>query len=399
MRQKNIVSQLMNLLTLYPRIRIKEMLDCEKFYNLLVDNGIQFFTGVPDSLLKDFNAYIIDNVHNDKHIIAANEGASIALSAGHYLATKNISLVYMQNSGLGNAINPLISLVDKDVYSIPLLLIIGWRGEPNEKDEPQHVKQGRITLKLLDTLEIPYDILSDNIENVKESFKKAFKYMNEHKAPYAFVVRKGIFKKYEYIKQIEQNFDLSREEAIKIIVNNLDENDIIVSTTGMTSRELFEYREEMKQDHDSDFLTVGSMGHASQIALGIAMSKPERQIFCLDGDGSVIMHMGSLGIIGSKSTKNFKHIVLNNSAHGSVGGQPTVGDEIDIISTALSCKYNIAYKVETKNELIEKISLLRSVDGPALLEVRVNKEYRKELGRPTTSPKENKETLMNFLSK
>jgi len=375
------------------------MLDCEKFYNLLVDREIEFFTGVPDSLLKDFNAYIIDNVKNDKHIIAANEGASIALAAGHYLATKKIGLVYMQNSGLGNAVNPLVSLVDKEVYSIPLLLIIGWRGEPNEKDEPQHVKQGRITLKLLDTLEIPYEVLPDDIEDVKESLEKAFKYMNENDAPYAFVVKKGVFKKYEYKKKTEQNFDLSREEAIKIIVNNLGDNDLIVSTTGMTSRELFEYREEMKQDHNNDFLTVGSMGHASQIALSIALSRPERQIFCLDGDGSVIMHMGSLGIIGSKSVKNFKHIVLNNSAHGSVGGQPTVGDEIDIISTARSCKYKVAYKVETKNELIEKISLLRSVEGPALLEIRVNKEYRKELGRPTISPKENKETFMKFLSK
>ena len=375
------------------------MLNCEKFYNLLVDGGIEFFTGVPDSLLKDFNAYIIDNVNNNKHIIAANEGASISLSAGHYLATKKIGLVYMQNSGLGNAVNPLISLVDKDVYSIPLLLIIGWRGEPNEKDEPQHVKQGRITLKLLDTLEIPYEILPDDIEDVKGSLDKAFKYMNEYKAPYAFVVRKGIFEEYEYKNKTEQYYDLSREDVIKLIVDKLNDNDIIVSTTGMTSRELFECREQMKQDHHKDFLTVGSMGHASQIALGIAMSTPERQIFCLDGDGSIIMHMGSLGIIGSKSTKNFKHIVLNNSVHGSVGGQPTVGGEMDIISMALSCRYKVAYRAETKKELIEKISLLRSAEGPALLEVKINEEYRKDLGRPTISPQENKEIFMNFLSK
>ena len=375
------------------------MLDCEKFYNLLVDGGIEFFTGVPDSLLKDFNAYIIDNVNNNKHIIAANEGASISLSAGHYLATKKIGLVYMQNSGLGNAVNPLISLVDKDVYSIPLLLIIGWRGEPNEKDEPQHVKQGRITLKLLDTLEIPYEILPDNIEDVKGSLDKAFKYMNEYKAPYAFVVRKGIFEKYEYKNKTEQCYDLSREDVIQLIVDKLNDNDIIVSTTGMTSRELFECREQMKQDHHKDFLTVGSMGHASQIALGISMSTPKRQIFCLDGDGSIIMHMGSLGIIGSKSAKNFKHVVLNNSVHASVGGQPTVGGEIDIISMALSCRYKVAYRAETKKELIEKISLLRSAEGPALLEVKINEEYRKDLGRPTISPQENKETFMNFLLK
>ncbi len=375
------------------------MLNCKKFYELLVNGGIEFFTGVPDSLLKDFNAYIMDYVDNNKHIIASNEGAAIALAAGNYLATKKIALVYMQNSGLGNAVNPLTSLVDQDVYSIPILLVIGWRGEPGEKDEPQHTKQGKITLKLLETLDIPYDILPNNIEDVEEILNKAFRYMNEYKAPYAFVVRKGTFEKYESENKTEQGYDLSRENAIRLIVNELDDNDVVISTTGMTSRELFEYREQMQQDHCNDFLTVGSMGHASQIALGIAMSTPERQIFCLDGDGAVIMHMGSLSIIGSKSPKNFKHIVINNAAHDSVGGQPTVGYEIDMVSIALNCRYKVAYKAETKMELIEKISLLKSTEGPAFLEVRVNKGHRKNLGRPTISPKENKETFMNFLSK
>lgn len=375
------------------------MLDCSKFYNLLVSNGIEFFTGIPDSLLKDFNAYIIDNVENDKHIIPANEGSSIAISAGYYLATKKIGLVYMQNSGLGNAINPLVSLVDKEVYSIPLLLLIGWRGEPNKKDEPQHIKQGKITLKLLDALEIPYEILPENIDDAEQSLEKAIDYMTENKAPYALVVKKETFSKYEYNEDTHQNFELSREEAIKIIVNNLNAEDIVVTTTGMASRELFELREEKNHGHDGDFLTVGSMGHASQIALGIAISKPDRQIFCVDGDGSLIMHMGSLGIIGSKSSKNFKHIVLNNSTHGSVGGQPTVVDNLDLVSNVLSCNYKIAYKANTKNELLEKISLLKSVDGPAFLEIKINNKYRKNLGRPTLSPTENKEGFMKFLKK
>jgi len=374
------------------------MLNSKKFYELLVDGGIDFFTGVPDSLLKDFNAYIIDNVNNKKHIIAANEGASIALAAGHYLATGKIGLVYMQNSGLGNTVNPLTSLVDLDVYSIPLLLVIGWRGEPGRKDEPQHVKQGRITLKLLDTLEIPYDILPHTIEDAKESLNKALKYLNEFNAPYALVVRKGTFEKFESKNKTISRSDLSREDAIKLIVKVLNDNDIVVSTTGMTSRELYECREEMKQDHCKDFLTVGSMGHASQIALGIAMSIPERQIFCLDGDGAIIMHMGALGIIGSKSPRNFKHVILNNASHDSVGGQPTIGDEIDIVSIALSCRYKFADRAITKSDLVEKLSLLKSTEGPALLEVRINKGYRKNLGRPTTSPKENKETFMKFLS-
>jgi len=261
----------------------------------------------------------------------------------------------------------------------------------------QHVEQGRITLKLLDTLEIPYDILPDTIEDATRILNKAFTHMNKFKAPYALIVRKKTFEEYEYKDKTELSYDLSRESVIKLILNELNDDEIIISTTGFTSRELFECREQMNQDHHNDFLTVGSMGHASQIALGIAMST-DRQVFCLDGDGSLIMHMGSLGIIGSKSPKNFKHIILNNATHESVGGQPTVGFEVDIVSMALSCKYNVAYRVETNTELIEKMNLLKSIEGPALLEIRIREGHRKDLGRPTTSPKENKERFMNFLS-
>ena len=375
------------------------MLNCKKFFELLVEREIKFFSGIPDSLLKDFNAYIMDNVKEENHIIAANEGASIALATGHYLATKEIGLVYLQNSGLGNAINPLISLADQEVYSIPMLLLIGWRGEPGEKDEPQHLKQGRITLKLLNSLEIPYEILPDDIEKATISLDKAVTYMKKFNAPYALVVRKKTFEKYDYKNEIQQSHNMSRENAIKLILNELDDESVVVSTTGMTSREVFECREQRKQDHKNDFLTVGSMGHSSQIALGIAMAKPELQVFCLDGDGALIMHMGSVGIIGSKSTKNFKHIILNNAAHDSVGGQPTIGDKIDIASMALSCQYNAAYSAQTETELLEKLNLLKSVSGPALLEVKINKGHRKDLGRPTTSPKENKQKFMNFLLK
>jgi phosphonopyruvate decarboxylase len=374
------------------------MLNCKKFYELLVEKGIDFFTGVPDSLLKDFNAYIMDNVNKNNHIIAANEGASVALTAGHYLATKKIGLVYMQNSGLGNAINPLTSLVDSDVYGIPTLLLIGWRGEPGKKDEPQHVKQGRITLKMLETLEIPYDILPDNIEDTTTILTKAFDYMNKFQSPYALVVRKKTFEEYKLKNKTAQSYELSREDVIKLILNELNDDDIILSTTGFTSRELFECREQMNQDHHKDFLTVGSMGHVSQIALGIAMSSSKRQVYCLDGDGSLIMHMGSLGIIGSKSPKNFRHIILNNAAHDSVGGQPTVGNEIDVVAMAINCKYKVAYRAETKTEVIDKIHLLKSIEGPVLLEIKVKTGHREELGRPTKSPKENKKAFMNFLS-
>tara|TARA_B110001454_G_scaffold105524_1_gene99352 strand:- start:213 stop:1340 length:1128 start_codon:yes stop_codon:yes gene_type:complete len=375
------------------------MLNCKEFFDLLHGGEIDFFSGVPDSLLKFFNSYILDNVDQNQHIIAANEGNAIALASGYYLATTKIGLVYMQNSGLGNAINPLVSLSDKEVYGIPVLLLIGWRGEPGEKDEPQHQKQGKITLKLLETLDIPYEILTKDIEDTKRKLSSAIKYMNKFNAPFALVVKKGTFEKYEQINESQQNYELSREKAINLIIDNLDEQDIVVSTTGMISRELFESRIQKNQRHETDFLTVGSMGHASQIALGIAISNPKKQVFCLDGDGSVIMHMGSLGIIGSKQMKNFKHIILNNESHDSVGGQPTVGNIINFVSLAKSCKYKNSFKVSTEIELKKKILKLKSDDGPILLEIMINRGNRKELGRPTKTPKENMNLFMNFLSK
>ena len=365
------------------------------FYDLLNKNGIDFFAGVPDSLLKDFCAYIADNSRN--HIITHNEGGAIALASGYHLATGKVSMVYMQNSGQGNTVNPLTSLADFEVYNIPILLLIGWRGEPGKKDEPQHVKQGKITLKLLETLNIPYEILPESDELVKISLRNALEHFEKNNSPYALVVREGTFENYALKNKIKTDYELSREEAIKTIADELDENDIIVSTTGKTSRELFEHRERSGNNHEKDFLTVGSMGHSSQIALGIALSKPDRKVYCLDGDGATIMHMGSLAIIGSQNPKNFKHIILNNGAHESVGGQPTAGFNIDFVGIVKSCGYKSAFKSEIREDIKEKIKLLKLNDGPSLLEIRINKEVRSDLVRPTTTPKENKKAFMKFL--
>ena len=373
------------------------MINCKEFYKLLVKNRVDFFTGVPDSLLRDFNAYIMDNVSEIRHIIAANEGGAIALASGYHLATGRIGLVYMQNSGQGNAVNPLISLADPDVYSIPILLLIGWRGEPGVKDEPQHVKQGKITLSLLETLDIPYKILPDAIENAKSTLEWAVNSAIERKGPTALVVRKGTFEAYELKDKIETNYELNREGALKLVIEQIDPLEIVVSTTGMTSRELFEYREKIGQGHEKDFLTVGSMGHCSQIALGIALEKSERQVYCFDGDGAVIMHMGSLAIIGQMKPKNFRHIVFNNGAHDSVGGQPTVGFKIDIPAIAKACGYKEAWKAETEKDIREKMMLLKKSKGPSLLEILINKGARNYLGRPTTTPIQNKESFMKFL--
>jgi phosphonopyruvate decarboxylase len=374
------------------------MISPSEFYETLLDKGIEFYTGVPDSLLKDFNSHILENVSKERHIIAANEGNSIGLAAGWHLATGKMGLIYMQNSGQGNSVNPLISLADPTVYSIPMILLIGWRGEPGTKDEPQHIKQGKITISLLDTLGIPYEILSDNISDAKNQVEKAISKSKEISAPFAIVVKNGTFEEYKIQEKNNTSFELDRETALKLVVDTLDAKDVVVSTTGKISRELFEYRKKLNQDNGMDFLTVGSMGHSSSIALGIALAKPNRQVYCFDGDGALIMHLGALGIIGIKSPENFKHIVFNNGSHDSVGGQPTVGFQIDILKIAKASGFKEVWRAESREGIKEKISLLKQTSGPALLEIRVNKGARKDLGRPIKTPIENKKEFMRNLS-
>jgi len=373
------------------------MIKPEDFYSKLVKKEVDFFTGVPDSLLKDFNAYIMDYVSADKHVIAANEGGAIALASGYHLASGKLGMVYMQNSGQGNAVNPLTSLVDKEVYSIPMLLLIGWRGEPGVHDEPQHVKHGRITLGLLDSLEIPYDVLPNDNDSMKETLDKAISEAKSNNFPYALVVKKGVFEPYELKNKIKSDYELNRERALKIVTSSLNAREVVVSTTGKLSRELFEYREGKKEGHEKDFLTVGSMGYSSMIALGIALAKPERKVYCFDGDGALIMHMGNMAIIGQKAPKNFKHIIFNNGSHESVGGQPTAASVINIPKIADGCGYKIRFKAETENEIIECMKELKDCEGPGLLEILVNKVSRKDLGRPSTTPLENKKAFMQFV--
>lgn len=376
------------------------MITAKAFYDLLAKSGINFFTGVPDSLLKDFSAYIADNEKPNSHIIAANEGGAIALAAGYHLATGKIGLVYMQNSGQGNAVNPLVSLADPEVYGIPMLLLIGWRGEPGVKDEPQHIKQGQITLELLRTLGISFEILPDSAIAAKKAVNRAIIHIKKSNAPFALIIRKGIFEPYKLHKTIQPvKNQFLREEAIKIITDELNSDEILISTTGKTSRELFEIRENFDLSHEKDFLTVGSMGHSSQIALGVAMAKPDRQIYCLDGDGALIMHMGALAVIGNKAPKNFKHIVFNNFSYESVGGQPTAAISMDILAIARACGYNKVLRVSDANKLKRALKDFKKTTGPALLEVVVKKGSRDNLGRPTLSPVENKNLFMNFISK
>ena len=374
------------------------MIQPKDFIETLRAGGIEFFAGVPDSLLKNLCAYITDSIARENNIIAANEGEAVALAAGYHLATGKTGCVYMQNSGEGNAVNPLLSLMDADVYKMPLLLIVGWRGEPGVHDEPQHVKQGKVTLSLLETMGIPYAVLDDSWE---KQVAEALQTIQETNGIFALIVRKGTFEDYKLQKQETANWELGREEAIKIVVDKLREDDIVVSTTGMISRELFEYRETKGQGHAHDFLTVGSMGHASQIALGIALQKPTRRVIVFDGDGALLMHMGGLAIIGDYNPKNLVHIVFNNGAHDSVGGQPTVGQKIDVEAVAKALGYADVLSVETSMSLMAAMSHVNNaaINGVSLININVRKGNRKDLGRPTTTPIENKDALMEELKK
>ncbi len=369
------------------------------FYDLLIKNGTDFFAGVPDSLLKNLCAYITDNAPASNHIISANEGSATGLATGYHLATGKIPMIYMQNSGEGNMVNPLMSIADPDVYSIPMLIVIGWRGEPGVHDEPQHVKQGKVTCDLLDAMKVPYEILSDNEADLPSQFDKAYKYIKDNNAQYAFVIRKGTFDDYSLKNNIPVSGNMSREQAIEKIMLGADDSTAFVSTTGMISRELYELRDKYNQGHDRDFLTVGGMGHASQIALSIALQQKERQVFCLDGDGASIMQMGGMATIGSRKPHNYVHFVLNNGAHDSVGGQPTVGRQIDFCKIAEGCGYENIVKVSTLEELDNVLSSSDTKDKLTFVEVLVTKGARKDLGRPKSTPVENKIALMDFLRK
>lgn len=377
------------------------MISPEFFVETLDKHGIDFFAGVPDSLLKNICAYIADHSDCSHNIITANEGAAIGLAAGYHLATGKAGVVYMQNSGEGNIINPLASLTDKEVYNIPVLLVIGWRGRPGVHDEPQHVKQGKVTTGLLDVMGISYEVLSKEEDLAAAQIAKAADALKRNEV-YALVIEKDTFSEYK-LQNIEVNdLTMTREEAIQTVASSLAPTDVIVSSTGMISRELFEARAAWGQGHEKDFLTVGSMGHASQIALGIALQKKNRRVWCFDGDGAAIMHMGSLAITASKKPANFIHVIFNNGAHDSVGGQPTVGLKIDLPAVSKAVGYASAYSVSTKEELVKILQSQFAIldfhpEGPMLLEIKVKKGNRKDLGRPTTTPIENKTAFMNFL--
>lgn len=368
----------------------------EKFVKII---GSDFYTGVPDSQLKPLcdylmNTYGIDPKH---HIIAANEGNCAALAAGYHLATGKVPVVYMQNSGEGNIINPAASLLNDKVYAIPMIFIIGWRGEPGLHDEPQHIYQGEVTIKLLETMDIQSFILGkDTSDDEAAVAMEEFRRLLAAGKNVAFVIRKGALSYDEKVNYGNKN-SMTREEIIRHIVKVSGENPII-STTGKASRELFEIRAENKQSHQYDFLTVGSMGHSSSIALGVALHKPGQKIWCIDGDGAVLMHMGAMAVIGTNRPSNLIHVVINNGAHETVGGMPTVASAIDFVAIAKSCGYPYAVCVEDFDELDRELEKVKDRNELCFIEVKCAIGARDNLGRPTTSAIENKRNFMGYLA-
>ena len=356
------------------------MLNQEAVFKTLAEHGVTFFTGVPDSYLNGFCNYAMAHC-GERNIIAANEGNAVGIAAGHYFASREIPLVYMQNSGQGNTINPLASLIDKDVYAVPMLLLIGWRGQGNtEPNHPQHKLQGEITPKLLEVMHIPYSILTDSDEEFKDIIEKAVRYCSENRQPYGLIAPKGVMADPDKPNNVDDVYPMSREEAIEVILDHMPSDTIYSATTGRATRELFFLREKRNETKAHDFLNVGSMGHASSVALGIALEKPDRPVVVLDGDSAAMMHMGAMTMVSKVSAPNFLHVVLNNGAHESVGGQASAGHLVDFTKIAEACGYQtVGHPVTTKEELIEAVEKLRNCGQASFIDCRIHKGLARKL--------------------
>lgn len=370
-----------------------------KLLSQLENMGIDTIAGVPDSTLKQFCDGVQTYEGKLRHYVTANEGAAVGLAIGTYLASGKPACVYMQNSGIGNIVNPLASLANGDVYGIPMLFIVGWRGEPGVKDEPQHVFQGKITCELFETLAVAYSVIDQNTtqEEMDDILKEAGM-MLERGEQFAIIVKKGTFEKEEPFIWENRN-PMVREEVLGRILQSISRDTVIVSTTGKISRELYEQSDKMYGNHENIFMTVGGMGHASMIALGVAQKRPDKTIVCIDGDGAALMHMGAMPFIASTAPENFYHIVIDNMAHESVGAMPTGCQDTSFVRIAQAVGYRVAYKLETLEEVDWAGRRIGQEKGPVFIEIPVSLGSRSDLGRPKESPRENKEGFMSFLNK
>lgn len=372
------------------------MIKSKDLYKIFKKYNLTYFTGVPDSVFKGWTVFLDRASQHRKLInrIAVNECEAVFLAGSYHLATGNIGIVYMQTAGLGKTINPITSYADVEVYSLPMLLMIGWRGEPGIKDESQHKKMGKITTSLLEVLEIPYKILPDDIEEIENTIKDACNFMADNRRPYAIIIRKGLVEDEKKIPE-QRRYEMLREDAIKLIVDNLSDSDLIISTTGKASRELWEYRELKMHTHCQDFLNIGGMGGVASEALEIALQKPSMKIFALDGDGAILMQMGSLATVGHYKPKNLFHIIFDNNSYESTGGQPTVSNSVAFDKIALAAGYKTAVVVDKRVDLLKELKGLK--EGPAMIIVKIDQGSRKNLGRPARPPQENKVDFMKNL--
>ncbi len=354
----------------------------KSFCDELVNNKISYMVGVPDSVLVEINRYAEGN-SNIKCEVVANEGNAVAVAVGYHLATDSIAAVYMQNSGIGNAINPIVSLADRSVYNIPMLLIIGWRGDDNGLDEPQHIKQGNLTLELLNILGIRYSIIDSSCESsVGVIINMACKYIRNKCSIYAIVVRRGTFdKSIGYTTGISKH-EMNRYEVLDVVHSRLKGNELILTSTGMISREWYEIRRTYGEGHSNDFMNVGAMGHVSQIALGIAKNSPSRTVICIEGDGSALMHMGAMAYNGTSNVKNFKHIILNNGVHGSIGGITSAGLAVKFDEIAKACGYEYSICIDSRENIESKIEKVLSNQKKSLLNILINNIDVENIGRP-----------------
>lgn len=376
------------------------MLNISSFYQKLKLYGVSLFTGVPDSYLNGFCSYLTENCDCYEHIVTANEGNSVGVAAGHFFATGGLPLVYMQNSGMGNAVNPLASLVDKNVYSVPMIWLIGWRGQPGTGDWAQHQLQGEITCSLPELLNIHYEILPDDDEKASEIIRCACSKAAAERCPVALIAPKGVLAGEKKANTPDTSYPLSREEAMEIVLDCMPCDTIYSATTGRATRELFFLREKRNESHSCDFLNVGSMGHASSVALGIASAKPERPVVVFDGDCACMMHMGALTMVSKMNVPNLLHIVLNNGAHESVGGQPSAGFAVDFTSIAKASGYVTMNKAATtEKEISEFIAALRKTGKASFLEIRIHKGLSRPLPPLDISHREIIDDLINELNR
>ena len=354
------------------------MIELKNFFDFLKRKNISFFTGVPDSILKEFSIYIKKNKIN--HIATTNEGSAVALATGYHLSKNKIPAIYLQNSGFANSINPLVSVLHKKVYSIPSLLIIGWRGFPGSKDEPQHLTKGLITKNLLKLLGIKFCVLKN--KNDFKDLSNLIDYSKKNKTPIACLVKKNTFNKNKKIHKLkkEKINCVKRDHFIRELLGSIKKNTKIISTTGYISRELFRKSSEIQKKNN--FYVVGGMGHCSMIALGYSLFT-NKKVLCLDGDGSMLMHFGSLFTIGQYSKKNFKYILLNNNSHESVGGQETYLQNINLKKIVKELKFDNYYLIRNSKELKSKLKFFLNSKKRSFLEVKMSKFNENHLlGRP-----------------